>query len=207
VTPSSDATIYLASRSPRRRELLRQVGVAADVLLLRADPRRGADVDEQPLAGEDAAIYVLRIARAKAAAGWQNMLRRKLPPHPLLAADTIVVLDGDIIGKPKSPLQAEETLRRLSGRRHHVLTAVALTCDGRTESRLSSSTVEFRELDGSEIERYVATREPLDKAGAYGLQGRAAAFARAVSGSPSGIVGLPLFETALLLREFGIVAV
>jgi len=199
----ADTTVYLASRSPRRRELLRQIGVTVDVLLLRADPRRGADVDEQPLTGEDPETHVMRIARAKAAAGWQNALRRKLPPWPLLAADTIVVIDGDIIGKPKSPLQAEAILRRLSGRHHHVLTAVALTHDGRTEAKLSSSTVEFRELDAREIERYVATREPLDKAGAYGLQGRAAVFVRAISGSPSGIVGLPLFETALLLRDFG----
>jgi len=200
------ATVYLASRSPRRRELLRQIGVTVDVLLLRADPRRGIDVDEQPQADDDAETHVLRIARAKAAAGWQSVLRRKLLLRPLLAADTIVALDDDIIGKPRSPLQAEEILRRLSGRRHQVFTAVALVYDGRTESRLSCSTVEFRELDAREIARYVATREPLDKAGAYGLQGRAAVFARAITGSPSGIVGLPLFETALLLREFGIVA-
>jgi septum formation protein len=201
------ATIYLASRSPRRRELLRQIGITVDVLLIRADPQRGADVDEQTLSGEDAVAYVLRIARAKAAAGWRNVLQRKLPPLPLLAADTIVVLDGEIIGKPHSLLQAEQILRRLSGRRHQVLTAIALTYEGRTESRLSSSVVEFRELEAQEIQRYVATREPLDKAGAYGLQGRAAVFVRAISGSPSGIVGLPLFETAMLLREFGIVAV
>jgi len=199
--------IYLASRSPRRRELLRQIGVTVDVLLLRADPQRGIDVDERPLADESAEAHVTRVAHAKAAAGWRNVLRRNLPPLPLLAADTVVALDGAIIGKPKSPLEAEQILQRLSGRRHQVLTAVAVTYEARTESARSSSSVEFRELGRDEIQRYVATREPLDKAGAYGLQGRAAVFVRAISGSPSGAVGLPLFETALLLREFGIVAV
>ena len=197
--------LYLASQSPRRRELLRQIGVTIDILLLRADPKRGVDVDERPLVNEDAETHVMRVAQAKAAAGWQNVLRRGLRPLPLLAADTVVVLDGEIIGKPESQRQARQILERLSGRRHQVLTAVTVTCEGRTESRLSGSTVEFRELAAQEIERYVATREPLDKAGAYGLQGRAAVFVRGIDGSPSGIVGLPLFETALLLRGFGIV--
>jgi septum formation protein len=204
---SVTTTIYLASHSPRRRELLRQIGVTIDVLLLRADPKRGIDVDEKPLSNETAEAHVMRVARAKAAAGWRNVLRRHLPPRPLLAADTIVVLDGEIIGKPKSLLEAKRVLQRLSGRRHQVFTAVAAIHEEHTESVLSCSSVEFRELDTHEIERYAATREPLDKAGAYGLQGRAAVFVRAITGSPSGIVGLPLFETALLLREFGIVAV
>jgi septum formation protein len=200
-------TIYLASRSPRRRELLRQIGVTVDVLLLRVDPKRDIDVDERPLSEEIAEDYVMRVACAKAAAGWRNVQRRHLPPWPLLAADTIVVLDGEIIGKPKSLLEAEQILRRLSGRRHQVFTAVAAVHEEHTASMLSCSAVEFRELDTHEIERFTATREPLDKAGAYGLQGRAAVFVRRVTGSPSGVVGLPLFETALLLREFGIVVV
>ncbi len=200
-------TIYLASRSPRRRELLRQIGVTVDVLLLRADPKRGIDINEKPLPDENAEAHVMRVARAKAAVGWRNVLRRHLPLRPLLAADTIVVLDSEIIGKPKSLLEAEQILRRLSGRRHQVFTAVAAIHEEHTASVLSCSSVEFRELDTHEIERYAATREPLDKAGAYGLQGRAAVFVRAITGSPSGIVGLPLFETALLLREFDIVAI
>ena len=200
----TDNRIYLASRSPRRRELLQQVGIAFEPLLLREDLRRGADVDEAPVPGESPASYVSRVARAKAECGWGWIASRRLLPHPVLAADTTVVLDGEIIGKPADARGAHEILRRLSGRTHQVLTAVAVARGVRVETALSISAVEFRELADGEIRRYVASGEPLDKAGAYAIQGRAAVFVRAVRGSYSGIMGLPLFETAELLARFNI---
>lgn len=196
--------IYLASRSPRRRELLQQAGIAFEPLLLREDLRRGADVDEALVPGEPPESYVSRIARAKAEAGWRRIASRRLLPHPVLAADTTIVLDGEIIGKPADARCAHELLRRLSGRTHQVLTAVAVARETRVETALSISAVEFRELADGEIRRYVASGEPLDKAGAYAIQGRAAVFVRAISGSYSGIMGLPLFETAELLARFGV---
>lgn len=200
----TDNRIYLASRSPRRRELLRQIGIAFESLLLREDLRRGADVDEAPAPGESPAAYVSRVARAKAEAGWRRIADRRLLPHPVLAADTTVVLDGRIIGKPADARGAQQLLRRLSGRTHQVMTAVAVACVARVETALSTSAVEFRELADGEIQRYAAGGEPLDKAGAYAIQGRAAVFVRAISGSYSGIMGLPLFETAELLARFDV---
>jgi len=204
---TADKRIYLASRSPRRRELLKQAGIAFDLLLIRTDLRRGVDVDEAPLAGESPVAYVTRIVSAKAEAGWRHVLMRRLPAGPVLAADTTVVLEGEIVGKPDDAEHAQTILRRLSGRTHQVLTAVAVGRGEQLETALSTSTVEFRELDDAEIRRYVATGEPLDKAGAYAIQGRAAVFVRAISGSYSGIMGLPLYETAELLRRCGITAV
>jgi len=203
LTPHA-SRIYLASRSPRRRELLAQIGIAFESLLLREDVRRGADVDETPAPGESAAAYVSRVARAKAEAGWQRIASRRLLPHPVLAADTTVVLEGAIIGKPADAQHAQQLLRRLSGQTHQVMTAVAVAWESRVETALSTSAVEFRELANGEIQRYVAGGEPLDKAGAYAIQGRAAVFIRAISGSYSGIVGLPLFETAELLGRCGV---
>lgn len=193
--------IYLASRSPRRRELLKQIGVAFEVLLLREDLRRGADIDEVLAPGEPPVDYVTRIARAKAEVGWRQIVSRALLPHPVLAADTCVVLDDEILGKPDGAEHARRMLARLSGQRHQVLTAVAVAAQDHVETALSASTVEFRELEDEEIRRYVASGEPLDKAGAYAIQGRAAVFVRAIAGSYSGVVGLPLFETAELLRR------
>jgi len=196
--------VYLVSRSPRRRELLKQIGIAFELLLLREDLRRGADVDEAPAPGESPAAYVSHVARAKAEAGWIGIASRRLQPHPVLAADTTVVLNGEIIGKPADARRAHQLLRRLSGQTHQVLTAVAVARGARVETALSTSAVEFRELADSEIQRYVASGEPLDKAGAYAIQGRAAVFVRAMSGSYSGIMGLPLFETAELLARFDV---
>ena len=192
--------IYLASRSPRRRELLRQLGIGFDELL--AHEQHGADVDETPLAGELPAAYVMRLARAKAALGWHQVATRGLAPRPVLAADTTVALEGEIFGKPDDAAHARTLLARLSGKTHDVLTAVAVTRHDRTETALSASTVEFRALDAAEIAAYVATGEPLDKAGAYAIQGQAAVFVRVLSGSYSGIMGLPLMATAELLRRF-----
>ena len=195
--------IYLASRSPRRRELLKQIGVSFEALLLREDLVRGPDVEEAPHSGESPLDYAQRVARSKAEMGWSRVLQRKLRPFPVLAADTIVSLDGEIIGKPDSRAHALETLKKLSGKRHEVHTAVAMCNHDAFEVKLSSTVVEFGELTEAEIKRYIAGGEALDKAGAYAVQGRAAMFIRSISGSYSGVMGLPLFETVQLLRRFG----
>lgn len=196
--------IYLASRSLRRRELLKQIGVSFEVLLLREAPGRQVDFDESPQAGEDAVAYVERIARYKAEAGWTRLSQRRMLRHPVLAADTTVALRGEILGKPADREEAIAFLRRLSGSVHQVHTAVAVTQEARLELAISSTEVEFRELSELEIRNYVASGEPLDKAGAYAIQGRAGMFVRALRGSYSGVVGLPLFETGDLLASFGI---
>jgi septum formation protein len=198
-----DRNIYLASRSPRRRELLGHIGVKFHLLLFRNRPGAAPDVDENPQPGEDPRDYVMRLARAKATIGWQRMLERNLPPAPVLAADTTVALDGQIFGKPADREDAARMLAALSGRRHEVLTAVALQFDDEVETALSASEVQFRELTPEEIREYVATGEPDDKAGAYAIQGRAALFVAEIRGSQSGIVGLPLYETAQLLQRMG----
>ena len=196
--------IYLASTSPRRRELLRQIGINFDVLTFRAGERgEDADVDETPLPDEAVERYVERLALAKAQAGMRRVLWRKLLPHPVLAADTTLEVDGEIVGKPREAAEAHAILERLSGRRHRVLTAVAMSDGERTRSRLSVSEVAFRRLSEHDIRRYIATGEPFDKAGAYGIQGHAAIFIEEIRGSYSGIMGLPLFETAALLEIFG----
>lgn len=199
----TEKRIYLASRSPRRRELLKQIGISFEVLLCRENPARGADVDETPLPGEPARDYVTRITRAKTETCWRCVICRKLPRLPVLAADTAVALEGVVIGKPADRDHAAEMLRRLSGREHQVFTAVAVAFENEVDMRLSESAVTFRELTDDEIRRYIATGETLDKAGAYAVQGRAAAFISAIRGSYSGVMGLPLFETAELLKKFG----
>lgn len=200
---SLEPRIYLASRSPRRRELLAQIGVRFELLMFRGVPREDPEVDESPLEGERPEDYVVRVTLAKAQAGVRRIRERHLIPHPVLAADTTVEVDGSVIGKPEHEADAVAILQRLSGRTHRVLTAVALSENGRTEHLLSVSEVCFRPLGHDEIRRYVAGGEPLDKAGAYGIQGRAAVFVEEIRGSYSGIMGLPLYETAQLLRRFG----
>ncbi|MDX9995434.1 MAG: Maf family protein [Rhodocyclaceae bacterium] len=195
--------IYLASQSPRRRELLTQIGVRFDLLLFRSGMRADPETCEDPLPGEAPDAYALRVAEAKARHGAQLLAVRRLPVRPVLAADTTLDVEGEIIGKPADDADAATILTRLSGRAHRVLTAIAIAHADRLETRLSTSEVRFRPLGAEEIRRYVATGEPRDKAGAYGLQGRAAVFVEEIRGSHSGIVGLPLCETALLLREFG----
>jgi septum formation protein len=184
--------IYLASGSPRRRELLQQIGVPFRVV--------GASVDEAVLAGEDSEAYVARLAAAKAQAGWEH---RPLPA-PVLAADTAVVVDGKILGKPIDRPEGEGMLRQLSGRTHVVLTAIALRTTSGLHSRISRSEVTFRALAADEIRSYWESGEPGDKAGAYAIQGRAAVFIADLRGSFSGVMGLPLFETAELLRGAGV---
>lgn len=196
--------IYLASKSPRRRELLRQIGVHFDVLTFR-DGERGedADVDETPQPGEGVERYVERIALTKAQAGVRRILWRKMLRQPVLSADTTLEVDGEIVGKPADAVDAHAILRRLSGRSHRVLTAIAVSDGERTRSRLSVSDVRFRALSDTDIRHYIATGEPMDKAGAYGIQGRAGMFIEHLSGSYSGVMGLPLCETAQLLKRFG----
>jgi septum formation protein len=202
-SPGIDRSIYLASRSPRRRELLGHIGVKFHLLLFRNRPGAAPDVDEEPRADEEPRDYVTRVARAKAAAGWQRMLERNLPRAPVLAADTTVALGKRIFLKPAGRRDAEAMLAELSGKRHDVLTAVVLQYDDQVETALSASEVQFRELTRQEIQDYVATGESDDKAGAYAIQGRAALFVAEIRGSQSGIVGLPLYETAQLLQRMG----
>ena len=193
--------IYLASRSPRRRELLSQIGVRFHLLLFRDRPGEGPDVDEISMPNEVPDLYVERMARAKAEAGWRRMMQRNLPLAPVLAADTTVSLDRQIYEKPVDRQQAVEMLQQLSGRSHEVLTAVALKQDDWMESELSRSEVRYKTLSAREIEQYVATGECDDKAGAYAIQGRAARFVIELRGSYSGVMGLPLYETAELFER------
>ena len=186
------ATIYLASRSPRRQELLQQIGVSYELLQI--------NVDETPAAGENPADYAQRLALAKAQAGWSSLAGKN--PLPVLGADTVVVANGTILGKPRDRQQAVDMLQVLSGSTHEVLTAVALV-DERKLVRLNTSRVTFRTLSLSECEAYWESGEPADKAGAYAIQGLGAAFITRLEGSYSGVMGLPLYETVELLETFG----
>jgi septum formation protein len=186
--------VYLASASPRRGELLRQIGVPFEV--------RPAEIAETQAPGEAPDAFVLRLAAEKADAVW-----RRVPAderRPVLGADTAVVLDERVLGKPADEADAEAMLAALSGRTHRVLTAVALRCDDKAETLLSSSEVRFRATTRDERAAYCRSGEPLDKAGGYGIQGRAAMFVEHLAGSYSGVVGLPLFETAALLARCGV---
>jgi len=198
---SLERGIYLASRSPRRRELLAQIGVRFHLLLFRARPGETVDVDESTLGGESPEAYVERMARTKVDAGWQRMQQRNLPRAPVLSADTTVALDGKIFGKPAHREEAATMLAALSGRSHEVFTAVALKADDWLESVVSRSEVRFATLSAAQIAEYVESGECDDKAGAYGIQGRAGRFVVELRGSYSGVVGLPLYETAQLLDK------
>ena len=198
-----DRSIYLASRSPRRRELLAQIGVRFHLLMFRDKPETDPELDEAPLAGETPPVYVERVARAKALAGWNRLEQRNLPRAAVLAADTTVALDGRILGKPADRRDAAQMLAALSGSRHQVLTAVAVKHESQFECVLSVSDVEFKPLSAEDIRQYTATGECDDKAGAYAIQGRAAQFVVELRGSFSGVMGLPLYETAQLLERMG----
>ena len=195
--------IYLASRSPRRRELLTQMGIAFDTVVFREGLRADNETDETPHPGEDPVAYVERVARVKAEHGLKIVHERKLPLRPILSADTTLEFDGEIIGKPLDMPDAMAILKRLSGQTHRVLTGVAVNFQGRTEFVLSSSEVRFRQLDEDEIRHYVISGEPMDKAGAYGIQGRAGMFVEHLAGSFTGVMGLPVCETGELLKKMG----
>jgi len=184
--------ILLASASPRRRELLDQIGVQHETAL--------HGVDESPRPGESATNYVQRLALEKAL--WVETALA--PSLPVLGADTIVVCEGRILGKPAGRDDALQILSSLSGRTHQVMSAVALCRRGRHEVCIVTTDVEFRELTAAEIDAYWATGEPADKAGAYGIQGLGGMFVRHMSGSYSAVVGLPLYETAAMLMSFGV---
>ena len=198
--PTSQSALYLASASPRRRELLTQIGLAHTVLQVPAPPGE----DEPQHAGESAADYVKRTAREKADRGQQWLASQALPVLPILAADTTVILDGDVLGKPVDREHATAMLARLSGARHHVHTAVVLWHEGNYYEDVSISEVHMRPLSAEDIARYCDSGEPFGKAGAYGIQGIAGAFISHLSGSYTGVMGLPVFETANLLRRVGI---
>jgi septum formation protein len=196
-------SVYLASKSSRRQELLRQLGVEFDELLLREAPGRRRDIVEAPRKGEPPQEYVKRIARLKASVGWHRMQRRGLAPKPVLGADTEVVLDGAALGKPADAAAAVAMLAAMSDRTHEVITAVAIRWQTQIAQAVSSSRVTFRAIAYDEIERYVATGEPFDKAGGYAIQGKAAVFVQHLEGSYSGVMGLPLFEMAEILARIG----
>ena len=194
--------IYLASRSPRRRELLGQIGVRFEPLLFREGTRADVDTDETVLAGEMPDDYVRRVTLMKADAAWRRVtIRRGLQRKPVLVADTTVALETEIFGKPADADDAQRMLGALAGTRHRVLTAVAVQLESRCEIAVSESFVTFSALEPERIAAYVASGEPFDKAGAYAIQGRAGAFVSRLEGSYTGVMGLPVYETARLLRE------
>ncbi|GAA4344901.1 Maf family protein [Variovorax defluvii] len=196
-----DAFIYLASQSPRRAQLLGLLGVHHELLL--AGPDEDAEALEHVLPGESPTAYVQRVTALKLDAAVARHRRLGLPPAPVLCADTTVAFGRTILGKPENRDDARRMLAMLSGRTHRVLTAVALQHGRRRHAALSVSRVRFAAVDARRIAAYVASGEPEGKAGAYAIQGRAAAFVEHISGSHSGIMGLPMFETAELLRKAG----
>ena len=193
--------VYLASQSPRRRQLLEQIGVQFELLLPGAD--EDAEALEAERSGERPVDYVRRVTLAKLDAACARLAHRGLPPAPVLCSDTTVALGRRLLGKPISAEHAVETLRRLSGQTHRVLTAVALAWGGKQALNVSVSRVHFTSLSDDQIRRYVDSGEPFGKAGAYGIQSSAAAWVSHIEGSYSGIMGLPLFETSELLRQAG----
>ena len=201
--PQPTNIIYLASKSPRRRELLKQIGVQFELLMMREQSPRG-DVDEVPLAGEAPLVYVERIVLLKAAMAMKAMRERRLPLRLILTADTTVTIDGEVLGKPLDRDHAASMLTRLSGRSHEVLTAIAVASDREIKHAVTTSTVSFATLSAEEIKRYVDSGEPMDKAGAYAVQGLAAKFISTLEGSYSGVMGLPLYDTTMLLRQCGL---
>lgn len=200
--------IYLASQSPRRQELLQQIGVTFELLL--ADATEDAESLEDHIAGEPALNYVQRVTLAKVTAALQRLQKRHLAWAPILCADTTVaiVIDGKemILGKPEDEADAKRILKLLSGKTHQVHTAVAVLSNENEPPKqlVSTSSVTFKPLDESEIDAYIASQEPMGKAGAYGIQGIAGSFVGHISGSFSSIMGLPLYETAQLLQETGV---
>lgn len=202
---SGENMIYLASKSPRRQELLNQIAVRFTILdVPQQDPVHSDMVNEAVHSGENAYDYVSRIAREKAEYARQFLVTQNMPEHPVLTADTTVVMEGEIIGKPADKNEAAEILRRLSGKTHQVLTSVAVRNKEHLFQTVQTSDVTFALLTSRHINAYVDTGEPFDKAGGYGIQGLAGKFITHITGSYSGIMGLPLYETTVLLRKAGI---
>lgn len=193
--------VYLASQSPRRRQLLEQLGVRYELLL--PDPHEDSEALEAVHPGEAPAVYVRRVTGLKLDAALDRLRRRGLPAAPILCSDTTVALGRTIYGKPEDERDAARMLRELAGATHRVLTAVAVQGGRKRREALSASQVTFAPMTPAQVRAYVATGEPMGKAGAYAVQGRAAAYISGMRGSYSGIMGLPMFETAQLLRAFG----
>lgn len=194
--------IYLASQSPRYRDSLKQIGVSFELLLLRNDPRREIVVDETPLVSESASDYLERICCAKAIAGRAALLSRGLRAFPVLAADSVIELNGKLIGKPHDQSESADILRELSGRQHQLTSAVAVASQDRVALRLTTTSVTFASLDEERIALYVIGNEGRDRAGAYAIEGLGGAFVERIEGSHSALFGLPLFETVELLLKF-----
>lgn len=194
--------LYLASQSPRRRQLLEQIGVKLELLLPTAE--EDAEALEAVLPGEKPEAYVQRVTQLKLDAALQRLERRGLPPAPVLCSDTTVAIDDDILGKPVDAAEALAMLTRLAGRRHRVITGVAVGLGARRDARLSVSEVEFAPVSQAVLQRYVDGGQPFGKAGSYAIQSEAAAWISRIAGSYSGIMGLPLFETAQLLEPWGL---
>lgn len=202
---SEALTLYLASKSPRRKEILEQLGFQPIIVASNNHTLRNFQGDEVQLENETPEDYVVRIAREKALIGFEKLKRDHSPILPLLSADTTVIVDGRILGKPNDEEQAKEFLRSLSGRAHEVRTAVCVgTQPENLKTLVNISVVHFKALSEQEIEAYVRLAEPYDKAGGYGIQGLAGAFVTEISGSYSGIMGLPIYETCELLKSFGL---
>jgi len=193
--------VYLASQSPRRKQLLEQLGVKFELLL--PDASEDAEALEVVRPNEKPRTYVQRVTALKLEAALQRLKNRGLTPAPVLCSDTTVAIGNTIFAKPDNADHAKEMLRQLSGQTHRVLTAVSIGTMRKQSRALSISQVRFADLSKQDIDRYVASQEPLGKAGSYAIQGKAAAFISHISGNYSGIMGLPMFETAHLLREFG----
>lgn len=194
--------VYLASQSPRRRQLLEQLGVQYELLL--ADASEDAEALELVLKNEAPAAYVKRVTALKLDAAVARLVRRKLPPAPVLCSDTTVAMGRTIYGKPENAQDAERMLSELAGKTHRVLTAIAVQQGAQRFQAVSTSRVSFEPMTAEKIKTYVATGEPMGKAGAYGIQGRVAMHIMRIDGSYSGIMGLPLWETAMLLQAAGI---
>lgn len=193
--------VYLASQSPRRAQLLEQLGVRFERLL--PEPHEDAEAIECVISGEAPKRYVQRVTRLKLQAALARLKTRGLSPAPVLCSDTTVALGRDILGKPQDHAHAVEMLSRLSGQTHRVLTAVAVATPAQQQMTLSESRVQFAVMTRAEIEAYVASGEPMGKAGAYAIQGRATRYIPRIQGSYTGIIGLPLYETAQVLQHFG----
>lgn len=193
---SPQKMIYLASRSPRRAELLRQIGIEYIVL--------PSDIDETPLLDELSDAYVLRLAAEKAKACYENLMVQAMSTLPVLAADTTVSIDGKILGKPQDDDDAFQMLSSMSGRWHEVHTGIAVATRDGVKVAISTTKVEMAKLSDAMILAYIATGEPRDKAGAYGIQGLAGALIKRIEGSYSGVMGLPIYETVELLNQAGI---
>ncbi len=194
--------VYLASQSPRRSQLLEQIGVRHELLLPDAD--EDAESLEVMLSNEAPSSYVKRVTQLKLDAALLRLKKRGLAPAPIICSDTTVALGRTVYGKPQDAREARQMLAELAGKTHRVLTAVAIGTSRKRVQAMSESRVMFAPLSAAQIKAYVASGEPMGKAGAYAVQGRAAAFIAHISGNYSGIMGLPLFETRQLLHAFGV---